>query len=111
VYNPLRNSLVRDTNDLYLLRLIDPWVSVSQNMMDEAVDQWIKRLGLPACERMKGHRLEHLNKNVFILGATIQSHQQSTTENMLRFASFPVNQSISQSISLIATLRLESRIA
>jgi len=43
-------------------------------MMDGAVDQWIKRLGLPPCEKMKGHRLEHLlNKNIFILGATLHN--------------------------------------
>jgi len=41
---------VRDTSDLKQC-LADTWVSVSQNITDEAVDQWRQRLY--ACEKAK----------------------------------------------------------
>jgi len=36
------------------------WGSTSQNVIDEAVDQWKKRLR--ACAKVKGHHFEHLLK-------------------------------------------------
>jgi len=41
-------------------RLIDTWRSISQNVLNEAVGQWIKRLC--ACVKVKGHYFEHLLK-------------------------------------------------
>jgi len=43
-------AAVGDTSDLKQ-HLIDTWASVSQNIIDEPVDQWRKRLR--ACEKAK----------------------------------------------------------
>jgi len=50
-------TAVRDTSDLKQ-RLIDTRASVSQNAIDEAVDQLRKRLH--TCGKAKGNHLEHL---------------------------------------------------
>jgi len=47
----------RDTSDVKQ-HLIGTWASVSQNIVDEAVDQWKKHLH--ACEKAKGRHFEHL---------------------------------------------------
>ena len=41
-------------------RLEEAWGNISQNVIDEAVGQWKKRLR--ACVKVKGHHFEHLLK-------------------------------------------------
>jgi len=54
---------VRDT--AYLRQcLIDTWNDLSQNVVDDAVDEWRKRL--QACVNEKGGHFEQLNKNITI---------------------------------------------
>jgi len=53
----LYKTPVRDIIDLKK-RLVDTWASVTQCVVDEAVDQWTARLR--ACVKAKGHQFEHL---------------------------------------------------
>jgi len=46
-----------DIND-WKQRLIDTWANMPQNVVDEAIDQWIIRLR--ACAKAKGRHFEHL---------------------------------------------------
>jgi len=39
-------------------RLIDMWHGLQQSVVDEAIDEWCKRLR--ACVRVKGGHFEHL---------------------------------------------------
>jgi len=50
-------TAVCDTSDLKQ-RLIDTWASIPHNIINDAVDQWRKRLC--AYEKVKGHHFEHL---------------------------------------------------
>jgi len=47
----------RDINELKQ-RLVDVWSDFWQTVIDEAIDEWRKRL--QACVRMKGHHFEHV---------------------------------------------------
>ena len=47
---------VQDVNDLKR-RLINVWVDMQQSVIDDAIDQWRKRL--LACVRARGGQFEH----------------------------------------------------
>ena len=49
-------TAVRDTADLKQ-RLIETWSSIPQTVIDEAIDEWKRRLR--ACVKAKGRHLEH----------------------------------------------------
>ena len=49
--------LLTDVNQLKQ-RLIDTWSSLSQDVIDDTIDQW--RVQLRACVKAKGHHFEHL---------------------------------------------------
>jgi len=48
---------IRDITELKE-RLIDVWRGLQQSVVDEAIDEWRKRLR--ACVRVKGGHIEHL---------------------------------------------------
>ena len=48
---------VRDVSELKE-RLVGVWSEFGQAIVDEAIDEWRKRL--KACIRVKGHHFEHL---------------------------------------------------
>ena len=48
---------VRDVNELKQ-RLVKVWSDFGQTIVDEAIDNWRKRLQV--CGRAKGHHFEHL---------------------------------------------------
>ena len=47
---------VQDVNDLKR-RLINVWADMQQSVIDDAIDQWRKRLN--ACVRERGGQFEH----------------------------------------------------
>ena len=47
---------VQNVNDLKR-RLINVWADMQQSVIDDAIDQWRKRL--PACVRARGGQFEH----------------------------------------------------
>jgi len=49
--------LLTDVNQLKQ-RLIDTWSSLSEEVIDDAIDQW--RVRLRACVKAKGHHFEYL---------------------------------------------------
>ena len=53
----MNQKRVRDLDELKQ-HLVEVWSRVSQAIIDEAIDEWRKRL--LACVRMKGHHFEHL---------------------------------------------------
>jgi len=55
-----RNAVQRNVHDVDELkpRLIDVWHGLGQNIIDNAIDEWRKRLR--ACIRAKGGHFEHL---------------------------------------------------
>jgi len=53
----VQDSRLRHYSDLKQ-RLIDKWASVSQNIIDKALDQCRKRIRV--CEKAKEHHFEHL---------------------------------------------------
>jgi len=67
---------VSDTSDLKQ-RLIDTWVSIPQDVVDTAVDQWRTRLG--ADKNAKCCHFQHLLQPT----GAFQSHPQFPEENAL----------------------------
>ena len=51
-------NYVKDVNELRE-RLVEVWAGLQQNVIDDAIDQWRRRLRLRACVRARGGHFEY----------------------------------------------------